>query len=534
MEEADKRFEIPRSADAHLWLAENDGQLSESIRLTQSSPGPANWHIELDAENLYRVEGLHRLSLEIGATQHFSLAPSTDLDDASREFLVDFIRRELFEDGTRTSLQRQADERLLQEIAPRNEAETKSRFQLASRILFRACRALVLDTLYGSHRQPTSVSQMESPVLIGAYGGEHVGDAAILGGVLLGLHAKYGTHKVALGSFRPAHTERLVESLDVPVDVRVFAYEDGCEAEELGRADGLVFAGGPLMDLPDLLVKHWNAALEARRRKLPFVIDRIGVGPFAIWPSRFVARRIARAATSLTVRTAGAAKKPEVRGLDVKVESDPAFPYLESRGADLSDLTRLRSRDQQDVDSILSGAESLFKVGMNLRPIRHLWSPESETESRCIETRCLERIAEAIARIAQQVPSRFVFFPMNPIQLGGSDLHSAWLLHKLVGKRADFRVWQGDPEIDGLLYLLRGLDSVVAMRFHACIFSLSQKIPTIGIDYYAHAGGKVGELFNDFSKSQDATRIDTLETDWLIEKLESMAQSAGYALKTSE
>ncbi len=522
-------IEIPRAADAHRWLADGDGALGDAIAHTQRATGGAHWHFRLDANNVHRVESVYRLSLELGAGMHFSLEPEAQLDPATREYLGDFVRRALFEDPRRSPSQRRKDEALLQTIAPQLEPAQGTRIELVTRILYLGCRALVRDAFHRPLPDDGKPGRIESPVLIGAYGGEHVGDAAILGGVLLDLHARYGTRRVLLGSFRPAHSERLVRSLDVPVEVQVFHYTDDCAKEQLRDADGLVFAGGPLMDLPNLLVKHWNAAVEARCRGLPFIIDRIGVGPFASWPSRFVARRIARLATSLSVRTSGAARQPELRGLGAQIKNDPAFPYIESRGQNWKPLSQLRYQDQLDVESLLQGAEEKFKVGINLRPIRHLWSPAGKIASRQAEAQCLERVAAAIVLVAEKIPTRFVFFPMNPIQLGGSDLQSAWQLHQLVGRRADFRVWQGDPEIDGLLSLLRRLDAAVTMRFHACIFALSQGVPTLGIDYYAHAGGKVEELFNDRSLIDDVTRIDTLETHWLAQKLEALARAAGYA-----
>jgi len=291
----------------------------------------------------------------------------------------------------------------------------------------------------------------------------------------------------------------------------------------------LVFAGGPLMDLPDLLVLHWNVALAARSRGLAFIIDRIGVGPFARSASRFAVRRIARLATSISVRTSRSADEPELRGLDAEVRDDPAFAYLKSRGRGEAALTRLSARDRRDVAALLEGAEGKFRVGINLRPIRHLWSPRGKQASRMAELQCLDRLAQALVALSEKFPVRFIFFPMNPIQLGGSDLQSAWQLHKLLDRRADFRVWQGDPEIDGLLHLLRELDAVVAMRFHACIFAMSQGLPVLGIDYYPHAGGKVEALFNDRAAQEDCVRIDTLDADWLVGRLVAIARNGGYA-----
>jgi len=523
-----RRIEIPSEADAHEWLESGDGALAEAVTVTQQAADGAAWIFRLDQDNAHRVESLYRLCRDLGAELRLSLSPKSDPDAGTRAFLEDFVRRLLIQDPSRSTKQCEEDRALLLQIAAAGEAGPDRRIVMLSRVLRLGFRALVRDVFHQRHSVPEEPESMENPLLIGAYGGEHVGDAAILGGVLLDLNKKYGTQRAMLGSFRPAHSERLVRSLDVPVEVEVFDYEHGHAESQLRIADALVFAGGPLMDLPNLLVKHWYLAIEARRRGLPFMMDRIGVGPFARGYSRFVARRIARLASSISVRTSGATRQPELRGLAATIGSDPAFTYLESRGNRGDGLSMLRARDRRDVESLLQGAECKLKVGINLRPIRHLWCPKGESASRDAELQCLERVADAIVLTASKYPARFIFFPMNPIQLGESDLQSAWQLHKLVGRRADIRVWQGDPGVDGLLFLLRHLDVAVTMRFHACIFALSQAIPTLGIDYYAYAGGKVEELFKDRGLTADVARIDNLETAWLVEKLEAVAHSAGY------
>jgi len=531
MGSSDRYFEIPSEADAHGWLENGGGGLGDAVAGARRAVEGAIWLYPLDQDNAHRVESLYRLSREFDAELRLLHPPRSVLDAGSRAFLEDFLCRLLVQDPERSRKQCLEDKALLQRLASGEEAPAAGRFEEMYRALRPGFQALARDVFHRRHATPEELRSIEYPLLIGAYGGEHVGDAAILGGVLLGLHERYGTQRAALCSFRPAHSERLVHSLDVPVEVEVFDYEHGQAEARLRLADALIFAGGPLMDLPNLLVRHWNLAIEARRRRLPFIMDRIGVGPFARRSSRFAARRIARLATAISVRTSGAARQPELSGLDVGTASDPAFNYLESRGSCSRELSRLSDRERRDVESLFQGAEGKFKVGINLRPIRHLWCPKGEAASRKTESQCLERIAEAIALVARKLPVRFVFFPMNPIQLGGSDLQSAWRLHKLVGNRAEFRVWQAEPGVDGLLFMLRQLDAAVTMRFHACIFALSQSIPTLGIDYYASTGGKVGELFTDRGMTDDVARIDALETAWLVRKLEAVAGALGYRAK---
>jgi polysaccharide pyruvyl transferase WcaK-like protein len=126
----------------------------------------------------------------------------------------------------------------------------------------------------------------------------------------------------------------------------------------------------------------------------------------------------------------------------------------------------------------------------------------------------MRRFANSSAR-----PVSFVFFPMNPIQSGMSDLASAYRLFRLVGHELDFRVWEADPDVDGVLYFLRRVHAAITVRFHASIFALSQGIPTIGVDYFPGVGGKVLELFSDLQREDDARVMDALTAEWVAERL---------------
>jgi len=116
----------------------------------------------------------------------------------------------------------------------------------------------------------------------------------------------------------------------------------------------------------------------------------------------------------------------------------------------------------------------------------------------------------------------FVFYPMNAIQFGLSDLRSAYRLARCLGDDVDLRVWEGDASLDGVVALLRRLDVVVSMRFHATIFALAQELPVIGIDYRIGKRDKVASLLGDFGRDEDCTRIDQLTADWLCGRLRAL------------
>jgi polysaccharide pyruvyl transferase WcaK-like protein len=491
------------ACEAHVVLAGRPTRLDGLLQ-----PG-ARFRVPVTPETLLSLESLHLLAAERGA--RIDLALAEGLNAREEGFLEDFRLRFL------------------------NEAiaTADGPGPLSDDALSYARSLAGMAASGGLPRSRLTVpDRLGSAVLIGAYGGDHVGDAAILGGVLLGLHRDHGITRACILSQRPGHTARLAAALETPVEVTVRPYDYATLRAELDRSDALAFAGGPLMDLPRMLVKHLAAARMARAARKPFLICRVGVGPFSRRISAWTARLIAAHADMLSVRTSGAARHPVLRGLEVQTGRDPAFDYLESRGR----LTRLTGTEQASVERLLEGTEGRVLIGLNIRPIRHEWSHQGKDFSRDAEEGFNLRLSEVMAAVSAAAPRpvTWVFFPMNPIQLGSSDLAAAWRLHRLVGARADLRVWEADPDVDGVLHLLRRLDGAVAMRFHAAIFCLSQGVPTIGIDYYPGQGGKVEQLFHDFGLGDDVRRIDTSDADWMRDRLARLAGAVPGARKQFE
>jgi polysaccharide pyruvyl transferase WcaK-like protein len=399
-----------------------------------------------------------------------------------------------------------------------------------------AARALVQwlmawpAALRRADRGAAKADQLPSVLVIGAYGGEHIGDAAILGGVLTRLHRRHATTRAILMTQRPDHTRELVGLLDLPVEVSVELHEPGRVRARLPEVDAVVFAGGPLMDLPKQLVQHLYTVSLARRRHLPFIIEGIGAGPFKRWPSEWIARRLVKQAERIAVRTTDDAKTPLMRGLDPEVGRDPAFDYLETRQ---TDLTRLPERDREWIERLLRDTEGRLKVGLNLRPIRHVFTEGASAAGKIAHTRGVEahfeeQLAEAMRRFhqASSAPPCFVFYPMDATHAGSSDLRSAYRIRRLLRGDVDFRVWESTPSIDGVVSLLRRLDIVIAMRFHATIFALAQRCPVVGIDYRPGKRDKVAALLDDFGLSENCQRIDEMTSDWLCERLDALTRSA--------
>jgi polysaccharide pyruvyl transferase WcaK-like protein len=372
-------------------------------------------------------------------------------------------------------------------------------------------------------------SLIKNVAVIGAYGGEHIGDTAILGGVLTRIRQRHGVTRAVLMSQRPAHTRHLVDMLDVPVEISVEPYEHASIRKCLDTVDAVVFAGGPLMDLPKQLVRHLYMVSLATRMQKPFFVEGIGSGPFVSKSSQWVARRLVQMSQRISVRTSDDAIHPLMRGLEPEVGRDPAFDYLQTRSASLS---RLTAHDRIWIEKLLQGVQGRTLVGINIRPIRQKFTEMAGRQDRTEHTRRMEsrfeqRLAEGLRRFASEsaIEPRFIFFPMNAIQFGQSDLRSAYRIKRLLGSGVDFQIWEADASLDGVVALMRRLDVVVAMRFHAAIFALSQGRPVIGIDYRVGKRDKVAALLSDFDQYKNCARIDEMSPDWLCERLTALSGS---------
>jgi polysaccharide pyruvyl transferase WcaK-like protein len=452
------------------------------------------WCVPVTAATVHRIESLHRLAEEEGILIDFE--PASNLRDEDLNFFQDYAEHRLI----RSPMLHY--KRKLEELS----SAAREAGHALTRVLRPAQRSLDRpDTL-------------RSVVIIGAYGGDHIGDAAILGGVLYGLNRSHGVRHATVMSYRPHHTRQLVVGLSTPVTIAVEPYEADRVDCALDSADALFLAGGPIFDAPRILAKHITSVHSARTHGRPFFIERVGVGPMWRRPSFWLARSILKRAESISVRSSKSASHPLLSGLSAQITRDPAFDYLETR---LS-LDRLSELDKRAVDALTAGAEGAVLVGVNLRPAHDQPAVTGKAAPQALTEDLIEGLSAALIQFAvnSDRPVRYIFFPMNAVQHGMSDMPAAFQLHRAVGTRIDLRVWESDPGLDGVLYLLRKLDLVIAMRLHAAIFSMSQALPVLGLDYF-QGGGKLTELFHDGDRSDCVRTIGAFEPDWLVERMES-------------
>lgn len=549
---------VPAAADVIGYRLGRGGALDALAAETASgrkAGRSVRWLIPLSPAWVYKLDGLASLAFELGA-EPLPVLPSTldgkagetaPLEGDDRLFAWDFVEyRLLGEDAGRLSAHRIAYYRKLSDWllnghgadAPfardvlMDAGAARPGMGMGERLKLLAAdladvgaagllgHALATITPAAKEGADPAIPQA---LLIGAYGGEHIGDAAILGGVLFRIHRRHGTTRAILMTQRPAHTRHLVKMLETPVALEVQEYTLGNIRRAVRACDGLVFAGGPLTDLPKQLVRHLVAASLFKQAGKPFIMEGIGPGAFPRKPSAITARRLVQKADRIAIRNREDAGRPVISGREIEIGHDPAFDYLATRGPS---LTRLPDFEPAQIEGLLAGTDGRPVIGLNIRPIGHLYTvseggQDKAAYTRQVEDRFEQEFAKALAEFSAATATKpaFVFFPMNAIQFGMSDLRSAHRIARHLPPEVDFRLWEADASLDGVVALLRRLDAAVTMRFHATIFALSQKREVAGIDYRIGKRDKVAAVLSDAGRGEDCCRIDQLTAPWLVDKL---------------
>ncbi|GGY44539.1 polysaccharide pyruvyl transferase family protein [Parvularcula lutaonensis] len=505
------------------------------------------WALPVEPGTVYKVNGLvsaaHRIGVDV------VLVPSGELLSADdRLFLDDFIRHGLLEraqpaeqGGLRAilhALREDADEEELDhtlhalrvgagEGLSEEDSVDASFAADAAEVLMHGARAHVGRLLAPARRDPEILTRPFGKVLfIGAYGGEHIGDMAILGGVAFRVHRRHGTTQAVLMTQRPRHTRHLMPLIETPIDMEVREYTHGEIDRTLKEVDAVVWAGGPLIDIPKQLVRHLYTVSAAKRMGKPFIMEGIGPGPFTRMPSRVTAQNIVRLADHISIRTKEDAEAGILGGRDVDVGHCPAFDYLETRGRELS---RLLPGELAEIERLTGDAGGCPVIGVNTRPIYHTFTVNKDGEDKAkltreVQQRFEKEMARGIAAYHEKAVRKpiFVFFPMNAIHFGKSDLESAFNIKQHLPDDVEFRVWEADASLDGVLALMRTMDAAITMRFHATIFALSQNVEPIGVDYRIGKRYKVAAVLADAGRDHQHTRIDLLKAEWLTTQLQRL------------
>jgi MoaA/NifB/PqqE/SkfB family radical SAM enzyme/polysaccharide pyruvyl transferase WcaK-like protein len=372
--------------------------------------------------------------------------------------------------------------------------------------------------------------KVKSILIIGAYGGEHVGDAAILGGVILRCLSSYeNIDKIYVSSFRKLRTKRWINSLDFTVDIE--CVDDELALNQKIDIDLLVYGGGPLMELPLHLGNHLHTAIGYSKLGIPFIIEGVGIGPIKTKITDYFVKKLLKISSFTRVRTTKAkADVYRMTGLDVSLSQDPAFDYLKSR----TDPKNLSKHELISLNKLVDSASAELVVAINLRPLWNKYSFIKERSTEEVELNYLKELTTCFNALSKEYNIKFVFFPMNADQFGMSDFETANRLKRLMSKVGlVLHIWEAEPGIDAVIKFLRTVDCVVSMRFHGCIFALSQcSDNVISIDYQLGKPGKVTDVMNDNGLTNMVNAADTLKSSEIKKQIESILLKSKHKHKS--
>ena len=148
---------------------------------------------------------------------------------------------------------------------------------------------------------------------------------------------------------------------------------------------------------------------------MPFVVEGIGIRRLKRWPSRCMGIALLRLATSITVRSKGAASEVvRLAGRPAAVSRDPAFDYIANRS--VSDL--MTPHEEARIQELASRPASTRLICVNVRPA-------ARRAAQPMVSAALKRLATAMTAFARIHPARYVFFPLETETDTGSHFDTA-------------------------------------------------------------------------------------------------------------
>lgn len=358
-------------------------------------------------------------------------------------------------------------------------------------------------------------NQSQTLHIIGAYGGEHVGDSAILGGVILRQLARRAYDQIVVYSKRKDRTEFWIKGLDFKqsIDIHTKDYEVLNDIS-VGERDVLVWAGGPIMEMPQDLFEH-NMTIEAfKKAGIPFEITGCGWGPFKTGYSSRLAHKVLHAASDVEMRDKYELPK------EYRLNRDPAFDYLYSEYEGKEEWSWSMQKTKEFFDKI-QGESKKDLILLNLRPI---WSKYNKSAKSSDELD--DFVVQKTIEVIENMPENqiMVSVPFNTDHYGFSDMNPALAIKQICKERgleSRYKVFDRELNAREMKQTLGYFKAGICMRFHACIFMRSMGIPVYGIDYTAGEKGKVAGLFKSFD-DPNVMNILNLEAQPILDFLNEL------------
>ncbi len=316
--------------------------------------------------------------------------------------------------------------------------------------------------------------------ITGSYGGNNMGDEAILQSIISGIRESLEPDIVVF-SRDPADTLRRHKVSKAVVARKMSRKESVAEIEKL---DVLIVGGGGI--LYDADAKYYlREARAAQEKGVPVMIYAVGAGPLKDPAAQALVREVLNAASVVTVRDKPSMHILEEIGIqrEIIVTADPALLMV-----------------SEDIHIDFLRQEGIGKgkklVGISVREPGKA-APDIKEEH------YHDLIANAADYIIDRYDAHIIFIPME--RKTAHDLHQS---HAVISRM----VWpQFASVLDGeytpgqIMTIIKNFDFVVGMRLHFLIFAALQGVPFVPLPYSSKVMGLLDELQLDAPPLENIT-----------------------------
>lgn len=340
------------------------------------------------------------------------------------------------------------------------------------KIFLSSLSTIVLPQKEFPKRSFQDVLQGKSHVVItGWYGTETVGDKAILGGIINFL-SEENIPRITVLSMEPFFTQNTLRELGVSDHVEVADFWE--PKDVLSSADGVLFGGGPIMDVVELGMIAQQFAL-ARRNGADVGILGCGIGP-AVWKTtKLACRNMVRMSSFAHFRDDTSAEVARswcpVNEAAIDTCGDPADWFVKKYIGRVSRTAGV--------------------LGMNIRdwPRKYAGSMSLEEQDLVRDNLFETMITIAIEWLGRSEENRVRLIPMNTYWRGDDDRKLLSKLKDGIGMdRVEFHT--SPAEMNQIIDEIGGCEAFIGMRYHSGVISHILGVPTVAIDYTV-GGGKV-------------------------------------------
>jgi polysaccharide pyruvyl transferase CsaB len=305
--------------------------------------------------------------------------------------------------------------------------------------------------------------------ITGSYGGNNMGDEAILQSIITQIHDSFDA-EIVVFSRDPDDTMNR-HKVHRAVPVRSLSRKESLT--EIKNLDLLIVGGGGI--LYDHEVKTYlREAQLAHEEGIPIMIYAVGAGPLKDPQSQALVREVLGTASVITVRDKSSMKILEEIGVnkDIIVTADPAF-LMKPEDVQIDFLHQ---------EGIRKGRKL---IGMSVREPGKA-APDIKEEH------YQDILANAADYMIDRYDAHIVFVPME--RKTAFDLHQS---HSVVAKM----IWpqfasilEGEYSPGQLMSLMKSFEFVVGMRLHFLIFAALQQVPFVPLPYSSKVTGFLQEL----------------------------------------